>query len=152
VPTGAVVVKTTRRRVARRPAGSATPATPQPVAAEPVAAPPVTAPPVAAQPTELEPTSSESTPAADPAAPAAPAAPVVVSSSRRRVARRPAGPPSGASEPVTGLPDALSDGRPVQVSGDGFPDGASPDGVGDIEEEHAESMHVPVKKKGSRKR
>jgi hypothetical protein len=61
---------------------------------------------------------------------------VVVTSSRRRSARRPAGPPPGAEQGSV----LTLDGSAV-----GGPDGA--DGVA------AEvAPHVPVKKKGSRKR
>ncbi len=82
VPTGPVVVTSSRRRVARRPAGSAAPSTPPSYRwSRP-------------RPGRRPETAPEE---------AAPAAPVVVTSSRRRVARRPAGPPVGS-------PDGDADG------------------------------------------
>lgn len=94
-----------------------------------------------------EPSESVATePALDeaPAAEAAPAAPRIVTSTRRKVARRPAGPPvGGLAEP--GPADAGS---------------VSPNGSGSGSEEASDSpddaahapVHVPVKKKGTRKR
>jgi ribonuclease E len=79
--------------------------------------------------------------------PAAPAAPRVVTSTRRRVARRPAGPPSGAvavAEPTTATAATGVDGTGSVDAG-----GASEPAV---DGEPAETPHVPVKKKGSRKR
>ena len=72
-------------------------------------------------------------------APAPPAPPKVVASSSRRVARRPAVPPSSAGAAL----DTVTDLR------------ASVDGAGQEEADGtpvAVAAHVPVKKKGSRKR
>ncbi len=110
----------------------------EPTAGRPGAAPetPVETPaetPVAEQPVE---------PPVEPPAP-----PRVVTTSRRRVARRPAGPPSGAVAAGDG-------GAPVDVpagASTGTPDQPDP-GSPDAELEPAAAVHVPVKKKGVRKR
>jgi ribonuclease E len=72
-------------------------------------------------------------------APAPPAPPKVVTSSRRRVARRPAGPPASATTAL----DTVTE--PRDSSEEAGTDGA--DGA-----EVPLAAHVPVKKKGSRKR
>jgi ribonuclease E len=70
--------------------------------------------------------------------PAPAPAPIVVTSTRRRRAGRPAGPPAGVAEPA--------EAGPVPPEADAEP---AADGV----DEHGHSLlHVPVKKKGSRKR
>jgi ribonuclease E len=66
------------------------------------------------------------------------AAPIVVTSTRRRRAARPAGPPEASPEPAE-----------VSVA----PADADPDVDGHHDGDHGPSLvHVPVKKKGSRKR
>jgi ribonuclease E len=72
-------------------------------------------------------------------APAPPAPPKVVTSSRRRVARRPAGPPASAATAL----DTVTEPRDSS-EGPGT-DGADGAAV-------PVAAHVPVKKKGSRKR
>ncbi|HWI43981.1 MAG TPA: Rne/Rng family ribonuclease [Nocardioides sp.] len=71
----------------------------------------------------------------------------VVTRTRRRAASRPAGPPAGATAepeaPVTGAPAPAADGSAADSTD------SSPDSTGG-EEPHVE--HVPVKKKGTRKR
>jgi ribonuclease E len=76
--------------------------------------------------------------------PEAPPAPRIVTSTRRKVARRPAGPPVGG----------LADTGPVDagsVSPNGSAGGSS-DGSGTPDEATNAPAHVPVKKKGTRKR
>jgi len=78
---------------------------------------------------------------ADPAdeAPAEPAAPIVVTSTRRRRAARPAGPP-------VATPEVAEDAAPATPE-------ASDEHGDEHRDEHGHSLlHVPVKKKGSRKR
>jgi ribonuclease E len=90
------------------------------------------------------------TPAQSPVEPPAPAGPRLVTTSRRRVARRPAGPPAGAA----------SDGA-AEVTPSDVPTGAvgqDADGAGSeseppsVDGDATETVHVPIKKKGSRKR
>jgi ribonuclease E len=130
--------------------------TPEP-AGEPAERPdgtPVAEQPVVEQP---EPTAVEPEPRAEPESqpeqpPAPPAPPTVVTSSRRRVARRPAGPPSAApaatlvAERAPGT--AGSDGAGTAGTDD-TDTATDPDQAGQPEPAAA---HVPVKKKGSRKR
>jgi ribonuclease E len=88
-----------------------------------------------------------------------PVAPVVVTSTRRRRAGRPAGPPVAVPEPDAETPDAeIPDGQAdaaAPAPGDHDRDAAvvapteSPE---DGEEQGPSLVHVPVKKKGSRKR
>ncbi len=125
-------------------------------------APPVQAPPVDAAPASSEPAAEKAAESADEepaeAPPAEPEKPKVVTRTRRRSASRPAGPPSGAGtvpqtgvvepgtaglEPGTGTPsgDAVA---PTPVDGADTASGA-PDEAPVVE-------HVPIKKKGSRKR
>jgi ribonuclease E len=93
-------------------------------------------------------------------APAAPEAPRVVTSTRRRTARRPAGPPSPLNDvaPRAGAgteagPSAEPVDVPVEPTGDDV-DGEGPDGDGieGVDEDGFSLSHVPVKRKGSRKR
>ena len=92
--------------------------------------------------------SGDGAPTAEPAAEAAPPAPRVVTSSRRRVARRPAGPPVG------GPGDVSSNGTgPAGASHeDGDAEDGSLDQSGLPDDATTVPAHVPVKKKGSRKR
>ncbi|MBA2463636.1 MAG: ribonuclease E/G, partial [Nocardioidaceae bacterium] len=73
----------------------------------------------------------------------APAGPRVVTSTRRRVARRPAGPPAGAASPVS--VESPQVGVPVESRSSDVPrdDAATGSTI---------AIHVPVKKKGTRKR
>ena len=125
-----------RRRSATRPAGE--PAVEQPAAQDA---------PVPAQTAE---------PAAVPAVvtpeqPAAPEPPKVVTRTRRRAATRPAGPPAEDPQDTTSLAPAGSVGEPSQ-------DRAVEPGSADAEpgegaaEEQPQVEHVPIKKKGTRKR
>ncbi len=137
-PEKPVVRTRTRRGSSRREAGppatTSEPVEPVVVVPEPAAETPAAETPAAETPTEQVPTGDGA--GQDGAA----SAPRVVATSRRRVARRPAGPPVGgtAEGPNGAGPDA-ADG-----SGDG-----SADGSGDSADAPA---HVPVKKKGARKR
>ncbi len=98
---------------------------------------------------------------AAPSEPAAPAAPKIVTSVRRRSARRPAGPPvgAGASSAAPVAPDTVNEsvnGSTPSVPGLETTDTAVPpaDG-GDVDDHGLEAPatpHVPVKKKGSRRR
>lgn len=79
-----------------------------------------------------------------PAAETAPPAPRIVTSTRRKVARRPAGPPvGGLAEPGPADPGSVS------PNGSGSGSGEASDNPDDAA--HAPA-HVPVKKKGTRKR
>ncbi len=95
--------------------------------------------------------STDTAPADESPAEAVVAAPIVVTSTRRRRAARPAGPPA---TPEADTPDAQAD-APTPAAGD---DDNEPAAVEPIDgenhgEDHAHSLvHVPVKKKGSRKR
>jgi ribonuclease E len=104
--------------------------------------------------------------------PPVPAGPRLVTSSRRRVARRPAGPPAGATgdSPEAGAttgPDGAADTAAdtgtagtatATVSPSDVPTGGDEANVAVTSEEpsvdgdSAETAHVPIKKKGSRKR
>ncbi|WP_344772554.1 Rne/Rng family ribonuclease [Nocardioides panacisoli] len=120
---------------------------PEPEAAEPEAAEPEAVEPEAADSEAAEPEAAEPE-----EAPAPPAPPTVVTRTRRRAASRPAGPPAAAAaaEPTVGAIGS----PPV--------DGAIEPGIGDVDpagavspEVHAEEPHVehvPIKKKGARKR
>jgi ribonuclease E len=85
---------------------------------------------------------SEREPEREPEPEPVPATPTVVTSTRRRVARRPAGPPAGAAAAtiVADPPET------TEASVDG--DGSTLAG----ESEQSVAAHVPVKKRGSRKR
>ena len=85
---------------------------------------------------------SEREPEREPEPEPVPATPTVVTSTRRRVARRPAGPPAGAAAAtiVADPPET------TEASADG--DGSTLAG----ESEQSVAAHVPVKKRGSRKR
>ncbi len=91
--------------------------------------------PAAEQPeqpvSEQEPAAQEQQ--APPEKPAEPAAPTVVTTTRRRSARRPAGPPGAAADEATNATDAGIAGEGLEASVSAAP-------------------HVPVKKKGARKR
>jgi len=152
-PAAPKVVTRTRRRAASRPAGQPEhqTAAPQPVVVET---------PVAAEPA-----------APEPVAPAEP--PKVVTRTRGRSASRPAGPPSGAAADEGSAPVAGDGGVPAMVSATAIPAGSSgsvgappahgvvepgtaaaepgPDSDAHAAEEH-HVEHVPIKKKGSRKR
>ncbi len=105
VPQGPRIVTSTRRRVARRPAGSAAPSSTSTVS------PVTTVPTTAAQPSD-QPSDQPSAGPATAAEPVEAPAPRLVTSSRRKVARRPAGPP------VSG-PGSASDGDAAEgTSGD----------------------------------
>jgi ribonuclease E len=85
--------------------------------------------------------------------PEAAPAPVIVTSTRRRRAGRPAGPPAAVPEPEAVTPDAQAD-APTPAAGDDDREAAAVE-PGDAEgaDDHGPSLvHVPVKKKGSRKR
>jgi ribonuclease E len=91
----------------------------------------------------------------------APAAPIVVTSTRRRRAGRPAGPPAATpdvpelQEPAADIPDAQADATtPAAGDDDVEPAAVEPsvDGAGEDEHDGPSLVHVPVKKKGSRKR
>ena len=126
VPQGPRIVTSTRRRVARRPAGSAAPSSTSTVS--PVTTVPTTAP----QPSTVQ--SAEPSTQPSGAEPVEAPAPRLVTSSRRKVARRPAGPP------VSG-PGSASDGDAA-----GGADGEVP-----VDEGDSSSPHVPVKNKGARR-
>ncbi|GAB3769112.1 ribonuclease E [Nocardioides ginsengisegetis] len=142
-PAAPQVVTRTRRRAASRPAGQPeTQSAPQPVVVE------------------AAPAAAVETPAAPPVAPVA--APKVVTRTRGRSATRPAGPPVGAPASAGGtvpaMPDVSATTPPGSVGSVGHP---SPDGLvepgaastepgHDAEAHHVE--HVPIKKKGQRKR
>jgi ribonuclease E len=144
-PAKPVVRTRTRRGSSRREAGppaTSTDSAPVVGAAEPTAGSTAESP--AESPAEAKAQAAAETPAEPAAAPeaaaqdGASAAPRVVTT-RRRVARRPAGPPvGGTAESPNGAGPAGSEEQ-----------GASPDGTGDTAEAPA---HVPVKKKGARKR
>jgi hypothetical protein len=84
-----------------------------------------------------------------------------VVTTRRRVARRPAGPPSGSlavAEPSTASVDGTGQASDATVPSDGHASDPSHDGLNgagqgvDPAPEQESRAHVPVKKKGSRKR
>jgi ribonuclease E len=85
----------------------------------------------------------------------APAQPRLVTSTRRRVARRPAGPPAAVAEPEHGPVATVTVGRPD--AGPTEPDTEPETGLeaGDPGDEdgsgHLEQPHVPVKKRGRRR-
>jgi ribonuclease E len=88
------------------------------------------------------------TPAETPVEPPVPAGPRLVTTSRRRVARRPAGPPAGAA----------SDGAAAVTPSDVPTEASDADGAASqteppsVDGDATETVHVPIKKKGSRKR
>ena len=129
-------------------------------------APPVQAPPVDAAPASSDPSSE---PAAEKAAesadeepaeapPAEPEKPKVVTRTRRRSASRPAGPPSGAGTvPQTGVVEPGTAGlEPGTGTPSGEPVAPTPvdgaDTASGVPDEAPVVEHVPIKKKGSRKR
>ena len=100
-------------------------------------------PPSPSRPTRPRSSPSEpedEAPEEPPAPPVAPEPPKVVTRTRRRAASRPAGPPAAAPEPEAGavlvadLPDAVDANSH------------------DHDEHAAPALHVPIKKRGSRKR
>jgi ribonuclease E len=83
-----------------------------------------------------------------------PVAPVVVTSTRRRRAGRPAGPPVGVPEPDAETPDARAEAA-TPAPGDDDREAAlvaPAESLEGGEEQGPSLVHVPVKKKGSRKR
>ncbi|MFZ5849526.1 MAG: hypothetical protein ACOYX5_19325, partial [Actinomycetota bacterium] len=137
--------------------------------------------PTAAGPAELERKGDGEASSEAPAAegePAAPVAPKIVTSTRRRGARRAAGPPPAATvatltvEPPTASPTGAADGQVVEEAeldvdepADSEPIAALVDDAELADEETAagaaaedasaeapETPHVPVKKRGSRRR
>ena len=107
------------------------------------------APDGAAERADEAPRASDETPAdlgsdaapAEPSTPAAPELPRVVTRSRRRSASRPAGPPASvATAPVDGASSGGSDGWVSESDASGDPGDETP------------ALHVPVKRKGARKR
>jgi len=129
VPAAPQVVTRTRRRAASRPAG-------EPASIEPAAPP-------APQPETGQPESSQPEPV-QPPAPVEP--PKVVTRTRTRSARRPAGPPAEAAAPIGADPAA---GEPTGALAAG---GASTDHTDEPGTDTGPIEHVPIKKKGSRKR
>ena len=122
---------------------------------EPVAEEPVAEEPVADEPGEEGPAAEQPAPEA-PEAPAeepdepVSTAPKVVTRTRRRSASRPAGPPTSA--PTTTVP-AMTEVEPPGVVGHPATDGAVEPGTSDTEAGSRPVVeHVPVKKRGSRKR
>lgn len=97
-------------------------------------------------------------PTPDPVAPApadpAPAEPRVVTRTRTRSARRPAGPPAGAADPTPAAAPASStpSGAGADDPGASPADGATAGAEAGPAPDHAEAEHVPVKRKGGRKR
>ncbi len=108
----------------------------------------------------------DETPVEAPVEPPAPAGPRLVTSSRRRVARRPAGPPAGATgDSPEPSPETSSAGTTATatVAPSDVPTGGQEPEAGaaattatseesSVDGESAETVHVPIKKKGSRKR
>ena len=176
----APVVTTVRRRSVRRAAGTAAPADAtapgRPTEGEPAEAPQHAAAPAAEAPVVAAVETAPEVP------PAPPAEPKVVTTVRRRSARRAAGPPSGAAAvgTLTAPADAASgvtpDGSPATQGAPEVPVGevadqpvsdepvaavldesevgtpSTQDTENDAEGEGPAAAHVPVKKKGSRKR
>ncbi|HEX7717984.1 MAG TPA: hypothetical protein VF416_11880, partial [Marmoricola sp.] len=132
----------------------------EPAASEPEAAEPEAAEPEAAEPAGEEErpekpvevtwarvaqpdTPSDETETSDQGeTPVEPAQPIVVTSTRRRRAARPAGPPTATSgdDPAESASPADSEGPPA------------PEDQSEAGAEHEHLLHVPIKKKGSRKR
>ncbi|ABL82952.1 MULTISPECIES: Rne/Rng family ribonuclease [unclassified Nocardioides] len=144
------VVTRSRRRSASRPAGTPTTATTATApAAEPVAEP-VVAEPVVAEPAEEAVPEAVGEPVPDPV----PEPPKVVTRTRRRSASRPAGPPvteapASPASPVAETPP------PGAIGSVGVPpvSGVVEPGTAEAETDDVPAIeHVPIKKKGSRKR
>ncbi len=97
---------------------------------------------------EFEPLDEESAEEAEPEV-VAPPAPRVVTSTRRRGARRAAGPPVAleAETPAQGAPVEDSEAAPAQSEEDA--DGEGEEGA---ESTNGNVLHVPIKRKGTRKR
>ncbi len=138
--------------------------TPQPAAETPATS--VSEPANAGEPGETPeaPKGGQETSATAPSEPEAPAAPTVVTTVRRRSARRAAGPPAGggvavavsaaessASQTASGQQSPGEGAASAGVDGvaDAAADGAAVDADAD---ESASTPHVPVKKRGSRRR
>ncbi len=101
----------------------------------------------AEQPQQQEPQQVE-----EPQEPKQPEPPRVVTSTRRRTARRPAGPPPAVTAPVV-APNAASDSQEQQHEHGGTEGGEGHDGTGEESVHGGGSvLHVPVKRKGTRKR
>ncbi|MEO5652481.1 MAG: Rne/Rng family ribonuclease [Marmoricola sp.] len=109
-----------------------------------------------AQPDAAQPEPAQPEPA-QPQTPAAPEPPRVVTSSRRRTARRPAGPPPAVTAPVIAAvpqeqqhePGASApDSEPVQV----LDNSATEAPIEESDSSAGSVLHVPVKRKGTRKR
>jgi len=117
-----VEVEALAEDLADAPAATTEETVPEPVT-EPVAEP------------VTEPVAEDAEPEPDPAPPAEPEKPRVVTRTRRRSASRPAGPPASAEDPNgSGAGDAVAD-SPTEPTADEAP-----------------ALHVPVKRKGARKR
>jgi ribonuclease E len=113
------------------------PATDEPAAEQPAATPADETTEAGAAATPEEPAAEVEPP--EPAPPAEPEKPRVVTRTRRRSASRPAGPPTATTDGVgTALAGATDGGRPAEPA----------DQPGD----ETPSLHVPVKRKGARKR
>ncbi|MDI6910235.1 ribonuclease E/G [Nocardioides sp.] len=144
------VVTRTRRRSASRPAGTPAPAVEPVMAAEPAPEPtPEPTQQSAPEPTQ-EPTQE---PVAEPVADSVPEPPKVVTRTRRRAASRPAGPPvTEAPAPVSPVAQTPPPGVIGSV-GEPPANGTVEPGTADAEPGEAPVIeHVPIKKKGSRKR
>ncbi|WP_028636264.1 ribonuclease E/G [Nocardioides sp. URHA0032] len=122
-----------RRRSASRPAGEpeAVVATPEPVVA------PVVEPVIEDAPEEV---------------PAAPEPPKVVTRTRRRAASRPAGPPVREELPAPVGTLGSVGAPPVDGAVEPGTAAAEPGSEPDVDGDHPHIEHVPIKKKGSRKR
>ena len=154
-PDAPVTTRTTRRRGGRKPASESRETEPETSAAsqaEPAAPP-------AAQSTPEEPAEAPKgasdvgaeAPVAEPAPepPVAPEKPTVVTRTRRRSASRPAGPPVGGD-----VPSLSSAAAPAGV-GEPPESGSVEPGTADADPGGSDAPvveHVPIKKKGSRKR
>ena len=82
--------------------------------------------------------------------PPAPAGPRLVTTSRRRVARRPAGPPAGAAS--DGAATVTPSDVPTDAAGQDADGAGSATEPSSVDGDATETVHVPIKKKGSRKR
>ncbi|WP_455429457.1 Rne/Rng family ribonuclease [Nocardioides cavernae] len=125
----------------------------------PVQAPPVDAAPAASSDPAVEPADEKADEKAVEAPPAEPEKPKVVTRTRRRSASRPAGPPSGVGGSTT--PTTLTTPTtPTTPMGEAAPASDATDGGRDTQPDPSSGgpgeapvvEHVPIKKKGSRKR
>jgi hypothetical protein len=87
----------------------------------------------------------------DPVLPPVPAGPRLVTSTRRRVARRPAGPPSGATPSGGDEGPSGSSGAGVRQPGLGTRVADPDEAPTDAESSPLEHAHVPVKKRGHKR-